>query len=233
MKKLFFILALLIISCSSQNAFEITEGRIIYIEKGAKTGSFEFIDIRVENKEVRFFSDNKNFGHYTYDHLISHISWLGNLNERPDSEKDFFDVGVHELSKKIRFTDFGSQAEVKVFVKDLPHCGVKFFDNCFTRYLRNDEIEAHVSFEDVEIALANLEKFSFVGSFEHMELSVNKLFTNLGLNSSDIDFSRKINCSNPKKVSNIELNGPIKNVLFPLVEKDLIIYREVKKRLLD
>ena len=59
MKKLFFILACLIISCSSQNAFEITEGRIIYIEKGAKTGSFEFIDIRVENKEVRFFSDNK------------------------------------------------------------------------------------------------------------------------------------------------------------------------------
>ena len=72
MKKLFFILAFLIISCSSQNAFEITEGRIIYIEKGTKTGSFEFIDIRVENKDIRFFSDNKNFGHYTYDHLISH-----------------------------------------------------------------------------------------------------------------------------------------------------------------
>ena len=72
MKKPFFILAFLIISCSSQNAFEIAEGRIIYIEKGAKTGSFEFIDIRVENKEVRFFSNNKNFGHYTYDHLISH-----------------------------------------------------------------------------------------------------------------------------------------------------------------
>ena len=33
------------------------------------------------------------------------ISWLGNLNERPESEKDFFDDGVHELSEKIRFTD--------------------------------------------------------------------------------------------------------------------------------
>ncbi|MEC8712860.1 MAG: hypothetical protein VXX35_00290 [Chloroflexota bacterium] len=91
MKKLFFILVFLIISCSSQNAFEIAEGRIIYIEKGAKTGSFEFIDIRVENKEVRFFSDNKNFGHYTYDHLISHqISGdLIEINYNNESGKNF------------------------------------------------------------------------------------------------------------------------------------------------
>ena len=72
MKKLIFIVALLIISCSNQESFEFAEGKILNIEKGAKTGSFEFIDIRVENKEVRFFSNNKNFGHYTYDHLISH-----------------------------------------------------------------------------------------------------------------------------------------------------------------
>ena len=72
MKKLIFIVALLIISCSNQESFEIAEGRILNIEKGAKTGSFEFIDLSVKNKEVRFYSNNKNYGHYTYDHLISH-----------------------------------------------------------------------------------------------------------------------------------------------------------------
>lgn len=72
MKKLIFIVALLIISCSNQESFEIAEGRILNIEKGAKTGSFEFIDVNVKNKEVRFYSNNKNYGHYTYDHLISH-----------------------------------------------------------------------------------------------------------------------------------------------------------------
>lgn len=72
MKKLIFIAALLIISCSNQESFEIAEGRILNIEKGAKTGSFEFIDVSVKNKEVRFYSNNKNYGHYTYDHLISH-----------------------------------------------------------------------------------------------------------------------------------------------------------------
>ena len=46
--------------------------RILNIEKGEKTGSFEFIDVSVKNKEVRFYSNNKNYGHYTYDHLISH-----------------------------------------------------------------------------------------------------------------------------------------------------------------
>lgn len=72
MKKLIFIVTLLIISCSNQESFEVAEGRILNIEKGAKTGSFEFIDVSVKNKEVRFYSNNKNYGHYTYDHLISH-----------------------------------------------------------------------------------------------------------------------------------------------------------------
>ena len=72
MNKLIFIVALLIISCSNQESFEIAEGRILNIEKGEKTGSFEFIDVSVKNKEVRFYSNNKNYGHYTYDHLISH-----------------------------------------------------------------------------------------------------------------------------------------------------------------
>ena len=72
MKKLIFIVALLIISCSNQESFEIAEGRILNIEKGEKTGSFEFIDVSVKYKEVRFYSNNKNYGHYTYDHLISH-----------------------------------------------------------------------------------------------------------------------------------------------------------------
>ena len=72
MKKLIFIVALLIISCSNQESFEFAEGKILNIEKGANTGSFEFIDVNVKNKEVRFYSNNKNYGHYTYDHLISH-----------------------------------------------------------------------------------------------------------------------------------------------------------------
>ena len=72
MKKLIFIVTLLIISCSNQESFEVAEGRILNIEKGEKTGSFEFIDVSVKNKEVRFYSNNKNYGHYTYDHLISH-----------------------------------------------------------------------------------------------------------------------------------------------------------------
>ena len=72
MKKLIFIVTLLIISCSNQESFEVAEGRILNIERGAQTGSFEFIDVSVKNKEVRFYSNNKNYGHYTYDHLISH-----------------------------------------------------------------------------------------------------------------------------------------------------------------
>ena len=72
MKKLILIMALLIISCSYRENLEIAEGRILNIEKGVKIGSFEFIDISVKNKEIRFYSNNVNYGHYTYDHLVSH-----------------------------------------------------------------------------------------------------------------------------------------------------------------
>ena len=97
MKKLIFIVALLIISCSNQESFEIAEGRILNIEKGAKTGSFEFIDVNVKNKEVRFYSNNKNYGHYTYDHLISLLKLTPNLMVT-FIEINYFDHGISKMN---------------------------------------------------------------------------------------------------------------------------------------
>ena len=70
MRIISFLTAVIIISCSGGD-FNV-EGKILNIKKGNEIGKFNYIDLKVEGKEVRFFSNNKDFKHYTFDHLISH-----------------------------------------------------------------------------------------------------------------------------------------------------------------
>ena len=68
--KFFLIAFILLVSCSGSSL--IAEGRILDIKKGDLLGDFEYIELNVNNEKIRFYSDNKVFDHYTYDHLISH-----------------------------------------------------------------------------------------------------------------------------------------------------------------
>ena len=68
--KFFLIAFILLVSCSDSSF--IAEGRILDIKKGDLLGDFEYIELNVNNEKIRFYSDNKIFDHYTYDHLISH-----------------------------------------------------------------------------------------------------------------------------------------------------------------
>ena len=68
--KFFFIAFILIVSCSGSSL--IAEGKILDIKKGDLLGDFEYIELNINNEKVRFYSENKVFHHYTYDHLISH-----------------------------------------------------------------------------------------------------------------------------------------------------------------
>ena len=68
--KFFLIAFILLVSCSGSSF--IAEGRILDIKKGDLLGDFEYIELNVNNEKIRFYSENKVFDHYTYDHLISH-----------------------------------------------------------------------------------------------------------------------------------------------------------------
>ena len=68
--KFFLIAFILLVSCSGSSL--IAEGRILDIKKGDLLGDFEYIELNVNNEKIRFYSENKVFDHYTYDHLISH-----------------------------------------------------------------------------------------------------------------------------------------------------------------
>ena len=73
MKKLIPLLIVLfiLISCSGDNGS--IEGKIVDVKKGTEIGKFIYIEIETEaGKKEKIFSNGNSFGHYTYDHLISH-----------------------------------------------------------------------------------------------------------------------------------------------------------------
>ena len=75
MKKLIFIVALLIISCSNQESFEIAEGRILNIEKGAKTGSLYQASLSYStNKIINDIKEKKNNKKITENEKTKKIS---------------------------------------------------------------------------------------------------------------------------------------------------------------
>tara|TARA_B100001996_G_C18407832_1_gene495668 strand:+ start:286 stop:591 length:306 start_codon:yes stop_codon:yes gene_type:complete len=71
MKKIFIFISLLVISCSDSSGN--IEGIISDIKKGDDIGEFIYIEIQTDDGEKeKLYASGKNFGHYTYDHLISH-----------------------------------------------------------------------------------------------------------------------------------------------------------------
>ena len=70
-KKIFIFICLLVISCSDSSGN--IEGTISDIKKGDGIGEFIYIEIQSDDgKKEKLYTNGKNFGHYTYDHLISH-----------------------------------------------------------------------------------------------------------------------------------------------------------------
>ena len=58
-------------SCSSSE--RKIEGIILDIKKGGTIGEFIYIEIESDSGNIeKLYSNGNNFGHYTYDHLISH-----------------------------------------------------------------------------------------------------------------------------------------------------------------
>ncbi len=62
---------LLIIACSG--SIQSVEGTISGLKKGDNIGDFIYIEIESKSgKKEKLYSNGKSFGHYTYDHLVSH-----------------------------------------------------------------------------------------------------------------------------------------------------------------
>ena len=98
--KFFLIAFILLVSCS--NTSLSAEGKILGIKKGDSLGNFEFIELNINNEKVRFYSENKVFDHYTYDHLISHQlngDYLEIYYEKKSQKNIILEIEKHDHSR--------------------------------------------------------------------------------------------------------------------------------------
>ena len=97
--KFFLIAFILLVSCSGSSF--IAEGRILDIKKGDLLGDFEYIELNVNNEKIRFYSENKVFDHYTYNHLISHQlkgDYLEIYYEKKSQKNIILEIEKHDHS---------------------------------------------------------------------------------------------------------------------------------------
>lgn len=165
-----------------------------------------------------------------YEHLHSHLNWLKGIAVHKGSA--FFQrhgKEVQQLAIKISELDFTDVCEVKRFVFGLQGFELDFFDNCQTRYFL-DYRPKKVFRGDVQHTLHNLDLFKYIGLTEKYERFKSVI-------SSSYDLPK---VSLPV-VFNKTLHPPLydcscddmKEVLYPLVHTDLLLYSTIKNKFCD
>lgn len=163
-----------------------------------------------------------------FDHLISHISWVKNLSLAPVRLRKH-PKEVRALCSRLCEIDFNDLGQVENFLSTMDDYAVSAFENNLLRYFSDPPYGQWTNPEHLEKAMDVLEHFSFIGIFENFENSVRQLFFQFDLNTKDLEFSTKINSHNRKIVQGIHQKQKLKELLHPLVERDLRIYEACKK----
>ncbi len=157
-----------------------------------------------------------------YAHVISHLCWLRKLSD-PGEEKLFRETSAifQNLSREMTQYDFSRPSEITRFICAMEASGFSYFHNCQTLYL--DE-----SCKSLETALKNLEHIDVVGLAEDLPglIAIIARRLNLDLPRSP---SRRENV-NPFKYGFRGNDPGTREALFPLVERDLVIYHEARAR---
>ena len=163
-----------------------------------------------------------------FDHLISHISWVKNLSLDPARLRKHPNE-VRALCSRICEIDFGDFTQVEDFLCDMDSYAISAFENNQLRYFSDPPYGQWTDSNYLERAMEVIERFSFIGIFENFENSVEQLFFKFDLSAKDMEFSTKINSKNIKIVQDIHKQMKLKELLHPLVERDLRLYEACKK----
>lgn len=159
-----------------------------------------------------------------YAHVISHLCWLRRLSD-PGEEQRFREHPpiFQNLSREMTQYDFSRPSDIKRFIGCMETSGFSYFHNCQTLYL--DEPD-----RSLETALQNLEHINVVGLAEDLPGLINILSRCLKRPLPQRPFPREN--TNPCTYGFRRDNPETRAALYPLVERDLVVYREVQARLL-
>lgn len=192
-----------------------------------------FISGHLNVGQIRAHFSDRSYSYCTlvrepYAQLHSHLNWLRGIGA--DRESAFYQ-SHHRLFKSI--ADDVSQKE-QLSYEDLEHIvanldGVlkKLLDNNQTRYFLSREVE-EVTAKDLQEALENTEMFDLIGTTEHYDAFKSSFCKAHQLEM--VESNRSLNRAHYAPLYDIR-DARTREILLPLVEKDLVLYQGVESLL--
>lgn len=156
-----------------------------------------------------------------FSYVVSHLCWVRKLADKGE-EKRFSEHPkvFQDIALKMKEFDFSDPVELSSFIDYLEEIDFTYFHNTQTLYASNDK--------SVENAKLNIDRINFVGITEGLE----DYFKIISLAFKwDLGFEprNKVNVNSNKYGLDLNNRGT-KDVLYRLVDKDILVYEYATQR---
>ena len=132
------------------------------------------------------------------------------------------------MNQKYRKIDFTEPNQLIDMLIGWMNTNLNYLKIVKLRYLSGPKNKSKTDIKDLNLAMKNLENIFYCGVFENFERSVKELYIKFGINFDKVSLKSKINNQTHKIINNIHNKPELKKILYPLVEKDLILYEKAK-----
>lgn len=188
--------------------------------------AYEFISGHLSYPAVRSLLDDSWIKMVTfrepYSFVISHLCWIRRLADNDEVESyNKHPKNIQKIASKMKTLDFSIASDISRFVDWLNDIEFTYLHNTQTVFISPKKI--------IERALQNLENIEFVGTLERLDEFLSYM-------SYELSFKVNLQCAPVANVNTrnygFNIKDPrIKKALYPLVDKDIILYEAASKRL--
>lgn len=159
-------------------------------------------------------------------YTISHLKWVRKLaDEGEESRLHAHTQIIQDIALKMREFDFSLSSDIECFIKWLEEIGVFYFHNTQTSYMHEVANTKTMTDFHLKKALEHLNNIDYIGIQEDLDSFMEMMSYEFGWTLED---KPKVNMNENNYGFDIN-NSEIQKALFPLYEKDLILYEEAKK----
>lgn len=161
------------------------------------------------------------------DYTISHLKWVRKLADEGE-EKRFNEHPpiFQRIAKEMLKYDFSIPLDIIKFISWIESIGFGYFHNTQTLYMNSDRNDFAPTYQQMQVALENIDKIDFVGIQDELDGFMGLLRYEMGwvfnkdpkinINENDYGFDKTDKAT-------IE-------ALRPLYEKDMILYNHAKEK---
>ncbi|RVU83391.1 hypothetical protein EOL70_16835 [Leucothrix sargassi] len=192
--------------------------------KSFDINNFDFASGHISYDRAKRILDNRWLKIITlrepYSFVISHLCWIRLLADSDQKERfNRHPEIIQKVAKKMLDVDFSDSNQITSFIAWLESIDYLYLHNTQTFYL---DIKKRVDY-----AKKALKDIEFVGTLEELDDFLNMVNNQLNLNST---YSRAPRENVNTRKYGLDINDEkIRKALFPLIDKDILLYKEASK----